>query len=253
MLRENLIYGFECYRPAQWIVLFFIYGFLGWIWESTYMSLLEKRKQNRGFLSGPFIPIYGFGATIVLYVTMPYYDCWWRVMLMGMIVGTMMEEIAGRVMYLVFEERYWSYEGYPGNIDGFICIPATLLWGFFSIFTLYYLNRPFDYFVKHMPYPFLVAISLTGILFLFMDIKNTLKRELDIERLRIPVHGKLWRFSNHMDFHNLAVVRYQRNIIKNIRIGNLKKIGANNLNRWIRSTKKKNNKKNNHTFSKKKM
>ena len=50
------------YTPAQWVLFFFLYSFLGWIWESSFVSIREHRWVNRGFLHGPLLPIYGFGA-----------------------------------------------------------------------------------------------------------------------------------------------------------------------------------------------
>ena len=50
------------YAPAQWALFFFLYSFLGWVWESCYVSLRQGRWVNRGFLNGPLLPIYGFGA-----------------------------------------------------------------------------------------------------------------------------------------------------------------------------------------------
>ena len=51
---------------AEWILLFTIYSLLGWICESTYCSILAKKFVNRGFLNGPFCPIYGVGALLFL-------------------------------------------------------------------------------------------------------------------------------------------------------------------------------------------
>ena len=59
------------YNLFQWILLFFIYCFLGWCVESTIVSTREKRFINRGFLKGPFLPIYGTGTILILFVSLP--------------------------------------------------------------------------------------------------------------------------------------------------------------------------------------
>ena len=56
--------------PLSALVLSFaFYGFCGWVWESCYVSLCQRRWVNRGFLHGPLLPIYGFGAILILFVT----------------------------------------------------------------------------------------------------------------------------------------------------------------------------------------
>lgn len=57
------------YGLAQWVLYFFIYSFLGWVWESCLVSVQQHRWVNRGFLNGPFLPIYGFGAVAILLFT----------------------------------------------------------------------------------------------------------------------------------------------------------------------------------------
>ena len=81
------------YTIHQWLLLFYLYCFAGWIWESCYVSLKKRKWINRGFLKGPLLPIYGSGAIVVLVSTLTvknniYYrdDCsnyiriyYWRV------------------------------------------------------------------------------------------------------------------------------------------------------------------------------
>ena len=59
------------YTPGQWALLFFFYCFCGWVWESCYVSAKQRHWVNRGFLHGPLLPIYGSGAIIILFATLP--------------------------------------------------------------------------------------------------------------------------------------------------------------------------------------
>ena len=56
------------------ILYFFIYSFFGWLCECLYCGIPARRFINRGFLEGPYCPIYGFGALIVLYILQPFAD-----------------------------------------------------------------------------------------------------------------------------------------------------------------------------------
>ena len=62
------------YDLSQWVLFFFLYSFLGWIWESCYVSVRKHRWVNRGFMHGPMLPLYGSGAMVVLIVTIPVRD-----------------------------------------------------------------------------------------------------------------------------------------------------------------------------------
>ena len=62
------------YTPGQWALLFFFYCFCGWVWESCYVSAKQRHWVNRGFLHGPLLPIYGSGAIIILFATLPVAD-----------------------------------------------------------------------------------------------------------------------------------------------------------------------------------
>lgn len=202
MLENKVIGNIEVYGTVEWIMLFFIYSFLGWVWESIYMSILEKKPLNRGFLYGPWIPIYGFGATTVMYATMPFYEHIWLVAVVGMIVGDVMEEIAGRIMEKIFDVRYWSYEGYPGNIDGFICVPATLLWGVFSVLSLYQLNRPFDYLLRISDRHILLNISIIGVVLFTVDVALSVRNALDFKEMLSKISNardNLFRMRRRLD------------------------------------------------------
>ena len=75
----------EAYTPLQWLLIFFVYSVLGWVWESCYVSVKSKRWVNRGFLHGPWLPIYGSGAVVVLLVTLPARGRPALIFLLGMI------------------------------------------------------------------------------------------------------------------------------------------------------------------------
>ena len=86
------------YTTGQWVLLFFFYCFCGWVWECCYVSLRQRRWVNRGFLHGPVLPIYGSGAIIILFVTLPVQQDLRLVFLLGTAAATALEYITGAVM-----------------------------------------------------------------------------------------------------------------------------------------------------------
>ena len=78
------------YSVAQWILFFFAYCFLGCVWECCYVSVKERHWVNRGFLNGPCLPIYGFGAIAILFLTLPVRHNLTAVFFLGMFGATLL-------------------------------------------------------------------------------------------------------------------------------------------------------------------
>ena len=108
------------YTLGQWLLFFFLYCFLGWVWESCYVSARQRRWVNRGFLHGPLLPIYGFGAVIILWATLPVRGSLPLIFLLGMLAATALEYVTGAAMEALFKVRYWDYSKQPCNLHGYI-------------------------------------------------------------------------------------------------------------------------------------
>lgn len=121
------------YTLSQWVMFFYIYCFLGWVWESIYVSVCEHKLVNRGFLKGPFLPIYGSGAICILIVTIPIRGNIPLMALVGMVAATILEYVTGAVMEKLFRVRYWDYTGKFLNVNGYICLASVLCWGVMTI------------------------------------------------------------------------------------------------------------------------
>ena len=138
------------YTFTTWLLFFYIYGFLGWIWESAYASIGQKRFVNRGFLHGPLIPIYGFGALGVLFSTMDAHGSIPLIFLFGMIGATLLEYATGWGMEKLFHVKYWDYSNFPFNLHGYICLFASLGWGLFSVLLIRVIHPPIGDAVNHL-------------------------------------------------------------------------------------------------------
>lgn len=131
---EYKVLGQEVYNI---VYCFIIFGFMGWIWETTKVSLEMKAFVNRGFLTGPIIPIYGFGGTIVYLILSPIQKYGILVFLCGMSIATVLEYITAVVMEHIFHAKWWDYSDYRIHFQGRICLCASLLWGILSIMDVY--------------------------------------------------------------------------------------------------------------------
>lgn len=139
------------YSYQQWIFFFFIYCFLGWIWETCYVSVKKRKFVNRGFLHGPMLPIYGSGAMAVLIITLPVQENPAAVYIVGMVGATCLEYITGAVMERIFHVRYWDYSTVPLNLHGYVCLTASLAWGVFSLAMVEYVQPFVEIYVLRIP------------------------------------------------------------------------------------------------------
>ena len=139
------------YTTGQWVLLFFFYCFCGWVWESCYVSLCQRRWVNRGFLHGPLLPIYGSGAIIILLATIPVAQDLRLVWLFGMIASTILEYVTGDVMERIFKVRYWDYSKQRFNLNGHICLSSSIAWGFFSILLVRFIHPPIARLLARVP------------------------------------------------------------------------------------------------------
>lgn len=115
------------------LMFFFIYCFLGWVWESSYVSIAEHKLTNRGFLRGPAIPIYGFGAIMIIMATTPFRGHYVIEFFTGMIAATAFELVVGLLMERIFKIRYWDYSHKAFQFKGYICLQSSLCWGVMSV------------------------------------------------------------------------------------------------------------------------
>ncbi len=153
------------YTLVQWLAFFFIYGFIGWCYESVYVSIKHKRWVNRGFMRGPLLPLYGSGAILLLFVTIPFRDNLFFMFIAGAIGATALEYITGVTMEALFKVRYWDYSNRKFNFQGHICLAATTLWGFFAIIIVKVIHRPIENMVFALPETLVeIGVMLVSIL-----------------------------------------------------------------------------------------
>ncbi len=109
---------------------FFIFAFLGWCGEVVFAAIVEKRFVNRGFLSGPLCPIYGFGVVLIDLCLRPFGHHPAALLIGSMVVGSALEWVAGFLLEKIFHQKWWDYSNEPHNLNGYICLRFSVLWAF---------------------------------------------------------------------------------------------------------------------------
>ena len=191
------------YTAVQWAFFFFFYCFFGWCFESAYVSLCKRKFVNRGFIRGPFLPLYGSGAVMMLLVSAPVKDSLVLVFLAGCVGATALEYVTGVVMEALFKVRYWDYSNQRFQFQGQICLSSTLCWGALTVFLSRYLHPAVERLAFLIP-PALMAGLVTVVLVWFsvdfafsfqaaMDLRDILvraeqaKKELERMQKRLDV------------------------------------------------------------------
>ncbi|MEQ7179686.1 putative ABC transporter permease [Enterococcus thailandicus] len=111
------------------VLLFFIYSFVGWLWETVYCSIKAKHFVYRGFLVGPITPIYGFGILGVLYFIEPFQSNLVLLYVLSTVLVTILEYLTSFGLEKLFHATWWDYHDVPLNINGRVALPVSLFWG----------------------------------------------------------------------------------------------------------------------------
>ena len=170
------------YTWYQWLTFFYLYCFAGWIFESAYVSILKKRLVNRGFLRLPLLPLYGTGAVMMLWVSLPFEDNLFLVYLSGVVAATILEYVTGWTMERLFKMKYWDYSDQRFNFRGYICLSSSIAWGFLTILLTEVLHPPVARLVQGIP----AAADIAGVLILSVffaeDTVQSVRDALDLGR-----------------------------------------------------------------------
>ena len=183
------VFGIGTYQYAavQWIFFFYFYCLFGWIFESTYVSIKKKRFVNRGFMRGPFLPLYGSGAIMMLIVSAPFKDNLALVYVAGCIGATILEYVTGVVMEALFKVRYWDYSKQPFNFQGHICLGSSLAWGGLTLFMTQFLHKPVEKFVLAVPMNVIVPATFFITIIIVVDFSLSFKAALDIRDILVKL------------------------------------------------------------------
>ena len=175
------------YNGFQWLFFFYFYCFGGWCFESAYVSLRTRKWVNRGFMRGPFLPLYGSGATMMLVVSMPFQDNVLLTYIAGVIGATALEYVTGVVMEALFQVRYWDYTERIMNFQGRICLRSSVAWGFLTILMTRVIHRPIESLMYAMPEQVLHYVTVVLTIYIVADFTLSFKAALDLRDIMVKI------------------------------------------------------------------
>lgn len=175
------------YKTFQWLFFFYMYCFFGWCFESAWVSFKSRKLVNRGFMRGPFLPLYGSGAIMMLVVSMPFRDNVLLTYFAGVVGATALEYVTGVTMEALFNVRYWDYSSKPFNFQGHICLTSSIAWGFFTILMTRVVHRPIEQRVLMIPDKALGYVTALVTVYIVIDFTLSFKAALDLRDILVKM------------------------------------------------------------------
>ena len=154
----------------KYIALFFIYSFAGWVMETVQISIRQKKFVNRGFLVGPYCPIYGVGCISMILLLNRYINDPFTLFIMSILLFSFLEYFTSYFMEKIFKIRWWDYSRRKFNINGRICLETMIPFGLGGMFIMYIVNPFFLKMLSHIPDVLLTVISIVLALVFIFDL-----------------------------------------------------------------------------------
>lgn len=193
------------------VLLFALYSFAGWVLETTYASISARKFINRGFLSGPFCPIYGFGAVIITqtfaflsHILGVHRLSLFFTVTLSILLATILEYITGFLLEKIFHCKWWDYSDEFLNIHGRICLKFSLLWGVLAYILISVLQPVVARKLSLLPYTYKNVLAFILIGYFIFD---TIKSSLDALGLKQAV---LAYYKNPVEKTYEQIIKYKR-------------------------------------------
>ncbi len=158
---EKIVYSY---------LIFIICAFAGYFIEVLWIYIGSKKIVNRGFLSGPIIPIYGVGALLILFCLFRYYDDPVVVFVFGVIITSALEYSTSFILEKIFHNKWWDYSDAKYNLNGRICLRNSLAFGVLAILIVYFVLPLLAMLFNAFNFKFWKIFALVTFVILVMDI-----------------------------------------------------------------------------------
>lgn len=175
------------YNMVQWLFFFYFYSFCGWCFESAHVSVRTGKFVNRGFMRGPFLPLYGCGAIMMFVVSMPFQDNVVLTYFAGCVGATVLEYVTSVVMDALFDVRYWDYSYKKIHFQGRICPSSTIAWGFLTIWMTRLVHRPVEQMMLAIPPKILGYVTFLTTIYIAADFALSFKAAMDLRRVLVKM------------------------------------------------------------------
>ena len=204
------------------LTYFVIYSFLGWVLESIVRTICERKIINTGFLIGPFCPIYGFGAIIMILFLDGFKNNILFLFFISVIALTLWEYVVGLLLEKLFHTKYWDYSNHKFNYKGRICLTNSIAWGILGVLFIKYIHPFIIQILSYIDFKYVEIIACIISFILLVDaiisvikvknIKTTLEK---IEDINEQIKQKLLELK---DKEKISTSDNIQNLINNLKM-----------------------------------
>ncbi len=196
--------------------IFIIYSILGWFMEVVIVSSKKRKITARGFLIGPWCPIYGFGALFITLLLKKYYNDPIALFVMSFLMGTILEYVTSYLMEKLFHARWWDYSNHKFQINGRVSLTTSLGFGLLGLILVYILNPFFLRIIQNIPSIIFCIIMIIILVIFLTDV---------IASYKIISNIKITKDTNIKDFTEQYNEKVKQ-ILKNKSIFNRRLLNA---------------------------
>ena len=201
------------------IVLYFtIFAVMGYLVEAVNSLLHEGKLSNRGFLFGPYLPIYGFGALVMigLWRNIPH-DNFFLTFFVAMMIGVVLEYATSYILEKIFHLRWWDYsKSDKFNLNGRICLRNSIIFGLGGCFFCYVLLPAINNMIKEVPNWILIVIAIVMTVVYLIDFAASSYANMKVKNME--------EFSKAIGDQTKEIKKNAKKAIKTL-LGNQRKRG----------------------------
>ena len=158
------------YKYCYLFILFIIYAIIGWIIEVINSFIHEKKFVNRGFMIGSYVPIYGVGALLIIYLLKDYTGNVLVLFVLSLVICMVLEYLTSFIMEKIFNARWWDYSDRKFNLNGRICLETAIPFGIGGTLAVYVANPLFIKLLDAFPQKLVIILGIVLAVIFFTDL-----------------------------------------------------------------------------------
>lgn len=188
------------YSVYQLLCFFIIYAVFGWCLEVVYQAVELGKFINRGFLNGPYCPIYGVGVIIVIGCLNPIKDNILVLYIGSVLLTSALEFVTGFILEKIFHQKWWDYTDEHFNVMGYVCLKFSLLWGVACLIVVRMIHPLIERFVNWIPHTLGIILLIAVYIGFISDIVMTVLGIMHIKkriRLLESISAEMRKISDH--------------------------------------------------------